>query len=170
MKLLISAILLTFSITACSAKDSVELVKGSGKTAVVKTGKAKAENVVRAYGIAIAEVTKTLKQLKLKVAGPAFFKLLERDDGIVTFQSGYEITKKVKNVVGLDVITMPKGNMVQVLHKGSFADTKDSYNKIISWLNKNNQEAAPGVYEFYLSDPTKVSPPNQEMLIQIPLQ
>lgn len=170
MKFIFNTLVLILSINLAAANGSVEVVKGTGKSAVVITKKVKDSDVAKSFEKIITDITKDLARLKIAQGGPAFFKLLEMKNGMTTFQAGFPTEKKLKKLTGFDVITLPKSFVVQVEYTGSFADTGPAYTKIAKFLEKNKQEVINTPYEFYISNPATVQPPNQKVLVLFPLK
>lgn len=170
MKILLSLLLMTLSFNLIAASYKVVETKGTGGFAMVKTVKAKKDKVPGLVAQTLSEVKKAASGLKLKITGAPFLKTIENDSGLITFQTGYPVSKELKNLIGFDMIKLPSSKVAQVEFTGSYADTYAGYNAVIKWMNSNNKEATDGPIEFYLSDPSKVSPPNQKVKIIYPIK
>lgn len=170
MKKLFSLLMMSASLNLMAASYKVVETKGTGGFAMVKTVKAAKAKVPGLVAQSLEEVRKAAASLKVQTNGAPFLKTIENNNGMITFQTGYPVSKELKNLIGFDMIKLPSGKVAQVEYTGSYADTFGGYNAVIEWMNSNNKEATDSPIEFYLSNPASVSPPNQKVKILYPIK
>ncbi len=170
MKIIFSLLMMSLSLNLMAATYKVVETKGTGGFAMVKTIKAQKDKVPGLVAQSLEEVRKAAAGLKIKTSGAPFLKALDREKDVITFQAGYPVSKELKNLIGFDMIKLPSGKVAQVEFTGSYADTFGGYNAINAWIKSNKKEATEGPIEFYLSNPAKVSPPNQKVKIIVEIK
>jgi len=77
----------------------------------------------------------------------------------------FPVAKKMRGTKDIKCYELPGGKMAKAIHKGPYADCGPAYQKLLSWLEKNNKKPAGPFREVYLNDPAAV--PESELLTEI---
>lgn len=170
MKHILGMIIALVAVNLNASDLKVVVEKVDGGYAIVKTGKVKNADLVGSMEQGIDDVEKAIKALKLEAAGPAFLRTLDADAKTYHFQVGYQVNKKIKNLVGFDVIALPKGNVAKVDFVGDVRESYKAYDAIKAWAKKNKRTITGKPIEYMLVDMMKVAPPNQKVTVVYPIK
>tara|TARA_R110000868_G_scaffold237486_7_gene492061 strand:+ start:647 stop:1150 length:504 start_codon:yes stop_codon:yes gene_type:complete len=152
MKLIIGLAVALLLSTAHAIEVSVD--KGTGGYAVVKTLKVKISALEDSIKKSITEIDTVLTKLKITEKGAPFIRTLEATQTSYHFQVGFPVKKKLKNLVGYDVIEMPKGPIAKANYTGDLRETYKAYDAILAWAKKNKKTINGKPIEFFLTEPT----------------
>ena len=62
------------------------------------------------------------------------------------------------------------GRMATCVHVGAYGQLSEAYGALMQWMAENRSEGAGVAYEFYLNDPSMVSPEELQTQIVFPLK
>lgn len=167
----ILGIIITLVAVNLNASDlKVVVEKAEGGYAIVKTLKVKNAKLPESIQQGFDDVEKAIKALKLKVSGAAFVRTLDATTSDYHFQAGFPVNKKIKNLVGFDVISLPKGNVAKVDFIGDIKDSHKAYTAIQAWAKENKKKIIGKPIEYMRVDMKKVAPPNQKVTVVYPIK
>ena len=124
-------------------------------------------------GKTLGQISQSLKEKKVKVAGAAFG-MLHEDPKAVDFQKAhYEvcipISGKVKGEGEVKGKELEKGAFACITHSGPIEKLPDSYKTILKWIEENGYTIAGPTREIYQKGIGEAGGIPQECLIEIQL-
>jgi effector-binding domain-containing protein len=143
----------------------VTLITTEMRRAVSIHGRVKMSEIPQFIGAAYSEIWMEMKRNGWESTGPPFVYYRSWSGGEVDLDCGFP----VKGVpVGTDRIrpfTLPVVKAAKALHKGPYRDLVRTYELVERWMKAEGLEAADYMWEYYLNDPTMVSP--EELMTEI---
>ena len=171
MKLLtILSVLLSFSVLADSEVKIVQ-IKAPQKVLVKSYEFDSMDEAGATIVKALKEVDTYVKKHKLKTEG-VDRAVVVRNNSRARFsvQAGIILVKAPKKVpAGFEYVTIPAGDMAVAVHKGSYANLKDTFKVLRDWEVKNNRTIIGEAWQAYINSPSQTAEADLITEIQGPL-
>jgi effector-binding domain-containing protein len=104
------------------------------------------------FGPTYEEVSSALAAAGVAMAGPAYAEYFGMPTDTVDVEIGFGITK-ASEIEGLVVTEHPATRAVVGTHVGSYDQLPEAYGELMPWLEMEEHELAPSMFELYLSEP-----------------
>ena len=125
------------------------------------------EDINAAMGEAFQAVWDFLLASGVQTTGKALSVYYTYDPGKMTFRAGFSVDadarKKAKEPVRYDVT--PAGRVLHFRHTGPYSKLRDSYGRMMAYMEQEGLKIGAPTWEVYLNDPSKT--PEDELLTDV---
>jgi effector-binding domain-containing protein len=139
--------------------DMPESVELAARPALVYIGRSNWDDADKSLGAAFEAIFAAIGKAKLKSAGPPLVEYLESGENEFQFKAMIPVEQVPKTNPSKDVMIgfSPSGPVLKFVHRGSFEDLEDVYNRIDDYLAGKGLSMAK-VFEEYETDPNTTPP------------
>lgn len=143
--------------------DRITLV---AQDAAVVRGSVPLAGIAGFLGGAYGEVMSLLEAQGVAPAGPPLARYTMTDDGF-DIEAGIPISAPIDPVGRVQVVTLPGGSALTVLHRGPYEGVAAAYEAAEQWLRDNDWSATAPPWEAYLDEPDV---PEPRTIVHVPAQ
>lgn len=148
----------------------IETLQTKAQPALVIKGKAKVEEVGEAIGTILGKIGKYLGETKHQPKGAPFTRTFQFKDGIIEFEAGFPVEKKVAPRGEIITTELPSAQVVTTTHIGPQETTERAYEALHAWMNKNKKKEGGAPWEVYLTDSEKTPSDQAKTQIYFPIR
>lgn len=106
------------------------------------------------YGALFGRISTYMQENKIEAVGAPLVRTLAWNPPFTVFEAGIQVNAgeyALKD--GIELMTIPAGNVATYTHMGSYEHLEESYNKIDDFLNEKKIQSIGGPWEVYITDP-----------------
>lgn len=166
--------------------NSVEIINNQAKCTIQITANIPMWKMPVVIGNAYKDITKYMDKNAAKPSGPPFVRYLNvkwneinRVNKVTAFIKmftrkwnmiiGFPIDKKLDGEKDLKPGELPGGKFVKTIHRGAYQKVGITYNKLLSFIVKENLNYKNESLEIYLNDPETTKEEDLETIVLIPI-
>lgn len=128
------------------------------QAAVIRLTLPRAE-IQAAMGPAIGEVMQTIAAQGLSPVGPLFSHHFRMDPAVFDFEVGIAVSSPVTPAGRVVRGELPAARVARTLYRGPYEGLGEAWSEFEKWITANDHEAAPNLWECYISGPESGQPP-----------
>jgi effector-binding domain-containing protein len=137
---------------------AVELADLQQQSVALVRGRLPIDRIAQFLGAAFGEVMTTAQTQGLRITGAPFGRYRFTADGDLTVEAGFPVSPQVAPVGRVEAGTLPGGRVARTLHRGAYAQVRDAYAAVESFLTDNGYEPTGPAWESYLDGPDAATP------------
>ena len=145
--------------------SKIELIERKKQDVLSIKTRASVQDLPNVIGDCYEKIMGYLTEIGEYPSDAPFVGYFNMDMNDLDLEIGFPVSKKLDGKNEIISSEVPKGKYVYSRHVGSYDNFETTYNEIMEWMDKNNYEMSGKSYEFYLNDPSTVSP--DELLTDI---
>lgn len=144
----------------------MEIRKVESVKAISKRVRCSLQEIAQAMGQAYGEIA---QKAGPTLAGAPYVIYFNEDMNDLDMELGFPTTAG-EAPEGLDLTTIPAGEVATAKHIGPYDKLEDTYVKLMSFIAEQGRDKDSWMYEWYLNDPAEVSPEELVTEVMIPLK